>query len=338
MRCCPMMSVIIPTHNRAAILRLCLEALQRQVGVPEFEVIIVDDGSTDDTYHLVSNVQRNYGAPLHYLSQTPHGPAVARNLALAHAQGEILLIIGDDIIPARDDFLSQHSNWHLLKHPEENVAVLGKITWPPEYTVTPYMKWLEEGPQFSYHKLAHGVSTTFEHFYTSNVSLKKRFLGDTRFDESFRYAAYEDIELAYRLASRGLRVVHNSHAIAHHYHPVRLRGNLNRAFLVGKSRFVLDRLHPEQHLLRSLKPHKLRMYELIFNSLTRQFLERVGEYFETRRRASLLWHVLYRYHYLRGYAYEGGSQNLPGILRGGPIQSSSQLHMTGPNHQNVCSR
>src|SRR5689334_10888013 len=89
----PRLTVIIPTFNRASTLRKCLAALARQTcGADLYEVIVADDGSTDDTRAVAEE------AGVRCLHQPNSGANAARNRAIAESRGEILLFINDDII------------------------------------------------------------------------------------------------------------------------------------------------------------------------------------------------------------------------------------------------
>ncbi len=82
-------SAIIPTYNRAAILPRALESVFAQAGV-SFEVIVVDDGSTDDTADKLKN------AEIQYFYQPNRGPAAARNLGISKAKGKFIAFLDSD--------------------------------------------------------------------------------------------------------------------------------------------------------------------------------------------------------------------------------------------------
>src|SRR5436190_19710522 len=86
-------SVIIPTYNRLDMLLRVLDALAAQAGAPEFEVIVINDGSTDDTERVVG--QR---AGITFRTQTNSGPGAARNRGVALAKGKFVVFIGDDTV------------------------------------------------------------------------------------------------------------------------------------------------------------------------------------------------------------------------------------------------
>jgi GT2 family glycosyltransferase/glycosyltransferase involved in cell wall biosynthesis len=241
-------SVIVPTHNRRELLLECLDALARQSVLPsEFEVIVIDDGSTDGTEAAVRG--RRFSYPLEYHRQTNQGPAAARNLGITKARGEIVLLIGDDIIP--DERLLEHHLLAHVEHPDRGAAVLGHIAWAPWLAVTPVMDYVggEGALQFSYRYIPNLSALDYRFFYTSNVSLKRRFLLDAfeaglRFDSCFRYAALEDSEFAYRLEGRGLTLHYCKDALAFHDHWMDLETFARREYNVGRMAVVYHRKHP----------------------------------------------------------------------------------------------
>ena len=188
------LTVVIPTYNRKNILKKCLNALFDQTyPQSDYEVIVVDDGSTDGTEEIVKFLINNSPCILRYFKQEHKGPAAARNLGIKNANGKIILFIGDDII-ATPNLIVEHMKRHLT-NPEVNIAILGYVTWSPELRITPFMRWLENGgPQFSYHELKDKEALGHGYFYTCNISLKRHFLlTHGLFDERCKYAAYEDL-------------------------------------------------------------------------------------------------------------------------------------------------
>lgn len=92
----PLISVIIPVYNGAAFLADAIASVRAQA-YRSLEVIVVDDGSTDQTARVVQTL----GADLRYIYQPNQGPAAARNRGLALAQGELIAFLdADDLWPA----------------------------------------------------------------------------------------------------------------------------------------------------------------------------------------------------------------------------------------------
>jgi glycosyltransferase involved in cell wall biosynthesis len=239
------LAVVIPTFNRADVLMECLKHLEGQT-CKDFEVVIVDDGSTDSTADQMKAYLRNTSLAIRYLRQENHGPARARNHAISMIESPISLMIGDDIF-ASPTLVAEHLQLH-LKHPEDPVAALGLTRWSEKgQSVTPFMRWLDRGDglQFHYDLLLSGKSPGWAEFWTSNLSLKTRVLKQFPFDESFPHAAMEDIELACRIeAKHGLKMIFLPGALAHHLHPTSFVQACRRMVKVGESTAHFDRLWP----------------------------------------------------------------------------------------------
>ncbi|RLC47762.1 MAG: hypothetical protein DRH70_02620, partial [Candidatus Coatesbacteria bacterium] len=213
-------SVIIPTHNRSQVLLRCLTALiEQRHDVPgSLEIVVVDDGSTDGTAEAVNRFSEGCPVELRLVRlDSQRGPAAARNRGITAARSPTVIFIGDDIIP-QPGFLRQHCSVH-RRFRGGNIAVLGHTTWHPELEITPFMRWLEaSGTQFDYGYVTR-YGPTWQHFYTSNISLKRRFMLENGvFDEEFKHAAMEDTELGFRLFSRGLKIIYCRDALAYHLH------------------------------------------------------------------------------------------------------------------------
>lgn len=243
-------SIVVPTHNRKEKLLACLDALERQSVLPqEFEVLVVDDGSTDGTKEALAS--RESGFALRYFRQEQAGPGTARNLGIEQARGELVLFIGDDII-ADERLLEEH----LLAHAtgaEPGLAVLGRIDWPESMPQNAVMQYVcgDAALQFAYTLIPHLPVLDHRFFYTSNISLKRQFLLDAAdagvaFDPCFRRAAFEDSEFAFRLIPRGLQIRYASDARATHDHRMDVESFARREFAAGEMAVVFYRKHPGQ--------------------------------------------------------------------------------------------
>ncbi|MBB5342198.1 glycosyltransferase family 2 protein [Tunturibacter empetritectus] len=236
------MTVIIPTFNRLSTLRLCLEHLEAQT-IADFDVIIVNDGSTDGTEAALAEIQENSPLRLQVLHQQNSGPARARNLAIAHVSKEICLLIGDDIL-ATPNLLDAHLQFHRT-NPDSKAVGLGRTQWDTVYQeITPFMEWYEE-IQFDYGRLTAGLTPTWQHFYTSNLSFKTRLFQANPFDESFKAAAWEDIELGFRLVTRDqMHLTFLPDAIASHVHPTTFLQAVRRMHTLGRSQRQFHQIWP----------------------------------------------------------------------------------------------
>ena len=212
------LSVVIPTYRRPDALPRTLEALARQTtGAGAFEVIVVCDADNDDPERVAEQVaadERPYAARL--LHRHAPGVSAARNDGWRAAQAPLVMFLGDDILAA-PDLLAEHLAWH-ERHPDQGVGVLGHVRWADELKVTAFMRWLEQGTQFDYAGIE-GEEAAWAHLYTSNVSLKRSLLElGGGFDEERFPFLYEDLDLGYRLARHGLRLLYNAKARAEHLH------------------------------------------------------------------------------------------------------------------------
>lgn len=240
------LTVIVPTFNRSHILKKCLDSLISQdTDKSDYEIIVVDDGSSDGTPELVKSITNTSRVSLSYYRQENKGPAAARNLAIRNSKGRILLFLGDDIITA-PSLIKEHLNSH-NRYREENLAVLGKVVWSKEVQRTPFIRFLDKNDvQFCHPLDSNPVRESCKYFYSSNVSLKKNLLmGCGFFDEDFKYAACEDIELGYRLQKQGMLISYNEMAVGFHCHSFTLKEYCRRMSCVGKSIVILSRKHPE---------------------------------------------------------------------------------------------
>ena len=209
----PRLSVIIPTFNRAPVLAKCLEALCSQTCERDlYEIIVTDDGSSDQTPDVVLQFAANRSPWVRYLHQENAGANAARNRAIRVAQGALLLLINDDTI-ATPQMLAQHLAVH-ERFPDDRVAVLGRVT------ISPSLPWSPLAPMhldFAFDQLENRTELDWQSFFTCNISVKKSLLDRGGiFEERLRY--YEDLELAERLSHHGLRVVYCPDALGYHDH------------------------------------------------------------------------------------------------------------------------
>jgi len=240
------LTVVIPTYNRHDILKKTLLAFSAQTVAPdEFEVVVVDDGSTDDTLAMLEALRTPFA--LRVLAEPHRGPNAARNRGIAAARGRIVLLTGDDMIPG-PSFLEAHLKFH-AGHQDERDALLGLIEWSPEIRVTPLMQHVVSpagGQQFNFAEVRDGKAE-FNLFYTSNVSLKRSLLlrQETWFDTDFTYPACDDIELGYRLRRQGMVLHFRPQAVTYHHHELTTAGFVRRQRMAGRMAVLLTRKHPE---------------------------------------------------------------------------------------------
>jgi GT2 family glycosyltransferase len=273
----PDVSVILPTYNRLARLQRVLAGLARQTHpLDGVEIIIVSDGSTDgtDAYLRGLNGGRSDQAlPPHVtpVFQPNGGVATARNAGLARASGELVLFIDDDVVPA-PQLLAEHVATHAAQG--DGVVVLGPMLTPPDFAMQPWVRWEQAMLVKQYDDMQGGCwEPTARQFYTGNTSLPRRYLVEAGgFDPAFRRA--EDVELAYRLAERGLRFVFNPDAVGYHYAERSFRSWLQIPYLYGRNDVIFTRDKGQTWLLPTIwKEFAIHRHKLI-RGMTRLCLDR----------------------------------------------------------------
>jgi glycosyltransferase involved in cell wall biosynthesis len=288
------LSVVVPTYNRLDMLLRVLDALERQVDAPPFEVIVINDGSKDDTDRVAS--QRK---GIIFRTQPNGGPGRARNHGVSLAKGRFVVFIGDDTVP-EPRFLAEHARVHRESNDDPMMACLGFTGWPHEERVTAFMDYINDfGLQFGYKLIQDGAVVPFNFFYTSNISIDREVLAAHPFDTTFPSAAWEDIELAYRLDAKGLKIRYNARAVTRHYHPMNIDTFARRQYTVGKSGAIFYRKHPE--LGHFLGVHELESRALADESQLEKLRRKArwGERFRLLARPAVF-ETLMREHYLRG--------------------------------------
>jgi glycosyltransferase involved in cell wall biosynthesis len=208
----PYVSVVVPTFNRCASLIRMLEALVDQTyPADQFEVVVVDDGSTDGTAERLDALVAPYR--LTVLRQPNMGPAVARNLGVERARGSLIVFLDDDVV-ALPHLLAEHV---ATQGDEQNQVVTGPLSPPGDWPRPSWIHWEEAQLQQQYHAMLTGkYPCTPRQFFSGNASLRRaRFLEAGGFDPTFKRA--EDLELAFRLRARGASFVFNPRADVLHY-------------------------------------------------------------------------------------------------------------------------
>lgn len=228
----PAVSVVVAAYNAARTLRSCLESLERLNGV-NYEVILVDDGSTDATAQIAA------GFPEVRLLRHPTnlGLSVARNTGIAAAQGEIVAFTDADC-RADEDWL-----YHLVHELVTTgfVGVGGHNLLPPDdSTVAAAVLVSPGGP-------AHVMlnDRVAEHIPGCNMAFWKWALVEIGgFDPMFRRAG-DDVDVCWRLQQRGYRLGFSPAGFVWHYRRSTVRAYLDQQRGYGEAEALLEQKHPE---------------------------------------------------------------------------------------------
>ena len=202
-------SVVIATCNRTAVIPSTLEALARQdLPATEYEVLVIDDGSTDTTWDVLRSVSVPFALRTYRLASN-QGVSAARNVGLRNAIGQYLIMMSDDLLVPKD-FIRAHVAT-LRAHPD--AWVVGAVKQLPSLTATPFGRYLDRlERRFEQARIDSEVAPGLYEMTTPtarNLSLRRSDLDLTGlFDERFRVTC-EDQDLAERAREHGIRFIYN---------------------------------------------------------------------------------------------------------------------------------
>lgn len=206
-------SVIIPTYNRLPILTKCLFALENQQLtndslVTGYEIVVVDDGSTDGTSEWLKANNQKF-PHLQLLSQDHKGPACARNLGVEQAYGETIIFIDSDLV-VTEHFLQAHAE--ALVQGEQQLGSDRLFTYGWVINTCNF-----EQPTSEPYKI---TDFSAAYFATGNVAIARKWLEKAGlFDTRFQLYGWEDLELGVRLKNLGLKLIKCPQAVGYHWHP-----------------------------------------------------------------------------------------------------------------------
>ncbi len=206
-------SVVIPTYNRRLILEKCLSALTRQKlrqngPIRDYEVIVVDDGSSDGTWEWLAEKMAEF-PKLRRFRQEHGGPATARNLGVAEAKGDTIIFIDSDLV-VTEDFLQAHGEaleGERRKSGSDRLFTYGQVINTCNF----------ENPTSEPYKI---TDFSAAYFATGNVAIARHWLEKAGlFDTRFHLYGWEDLELGVRLKQLGLKLIKCPAAKGYHWHP-----------------------------------------------------------------------------------------------------------------------
>ena len=221
------------TYNRAALLERVLDAcFEQTVPADSYEVVLVNDGSTDDTSAVIARARERATCAFTVVEQPNSGLAKGRNAGIARASGERIIFIDDDVLPL-PNFVEEHLRSHdahplaIVRGGAINVENFDDLP-PPVWNITNY---------------------SGNYFWTTNVSVPlKTIRAIGGFNESFAEYGWEDIDVGLRLRFAGVKAVFNKRALAYHYKPgPRANGvekMIRQAQAQARTAVQLERLHP----------------------------------------------------------------------------------------------
>jgi glycosyltransferase involved in cell wall biosynthesis len=200
------LSIVIPTYNRQPILEKCLMALEDQRTIAPYEIIVVDDGSTDNTVDWLNKTAFPHAR---LLQQNHQGPAAARNLGVQKAKGDTIIFIDSDLV-VTEVFLQSHIE--ALQQAEEQTESDRLFTYGSVINTCKFDNPTSEPFKVTDYSRAY--------FATGNVAIARKWLDQAGlFDTRFQLYGWEDLELGVRLKHLGLKLVKCPEAVGYHWHP-----------------------------------------------------------------------------------------------------------------------
>jgi glycosyltransferase involved in cell wall biosynthesis len=233
-------TVVVPTYNRSKLLSYTLNSLARQqLAQITMEVIVVDDGSNDDSYQIVEKYSKLLNLKYYFQEDKGYRVASARNIGISQASGEVIIFIDSGVIVGSRTI---ESHWCFHNAKQQPVAVIGYVYGfdqnddaalkliasidldSPDDSILQFNERKEHldirEPSYQmYEDKIELLPAPWVFFWTCNVSVRKAsLLAVGNFDEKFNYRwGVEDQDIGLRLYKNGVNIYLNREAVSIHY-------------------------------------------------------------------------------------------------------------------------
>ncbi len=214
-------SVIVPTFNRCRMLQRTLNALLEQTLPPDsYEIIVVDDGSSDDSPIMVKRMALSTNRLLYIRHSVNQGRVIARNDGIRAARGQIVILLDDDNVPS-PDFVQAHLRLHTQNN--DGIAVMGNAQYASEVLGASNLGHFLQSRYLGCRSPEDRIGIDYRDlpprcFGTLNCSVRRTdLLKVGLFDTDFRYYGGEDEYMGYCLHGLGIRIVFGEDARSCHY-------------------------------------------------------------------------------------------------------------------------
>lgn len=248
-------SIVVPVYNGTATITECLESFAAQ-SYPghDIEVLIVDDGSTDQTPEFVERLVGQWDDEkprVTVLRQAHQGPAAARNRGAAAATGEFLLFTDADCV-AEYDWVKQM----VLPFQSPEVAAVKGAYKTRQRSLVARFAQAEFDARYRLLAASRYVDVVFS--YSAGFR-RELFISIGGFDTTFPVADNEDTELSYRVATAGHKIVFNPRAIIYHRHPATFKQYLRKKHSRAYWRMMVYKRFPGKAVRDSYTPQSLKI-------------------------------------------------------------------------------
>lgn len=229
-----MISVIIPVYNAKETIKECLLSLESQtLSRDKYEIITVDDGSTDDTAEIIKRFNK-----VKYIYQKNSGPAVARNNGVKHSAGDIILFTDSDC--------EVFNNWieEMIK-PFSDPPVAGVKGAYETKQKKAVAKFVQLEYESKYDRLKKFDNIDFIDTYSAGFR-KKIFMDFSGYDDKFTVACAEDVDLSFRMSEKNLKMKFNKNALVYHRHPDSFMNYLKKKYKFAFWRVLALKKNPSK--------------------------------------------------------------------------------------------
>ncbi|MFC2075718.1 sugar transferase [candidate division KSB1 bacterium] len=248
----PKVSIVVPVFNGDHTIGTCLDSLKNQTySRNSYEIIVVDDGSTDKTDKVLGTYET-----VKVVSQHNQGPSAARNRGFREAVGDIILFIDADC-EARPDWIEKMVEPLL----SENGVVGSKGAYRTKQTNL-MAQFVQTEYELKYNRLARFDFIDFVDTYSAGFN-RSVVLKEGGFDPKFTEASAEDAELAYRLSNLGFKFKFIRDAEVYHRHPEKAADYLSRKFKYAFWRILAVAKHPNKIFRDTYTSNNLKMQMIL---------------------------------------------------------------------------
>jgi len=217
-------SIVVPVYNSEKTIEKTINALLSQKTRKNYEIIVVDDGSTDSTPKILARYKKQ---GIKVIRQKNKGPAAARNTGWKNAKAKIVAFIDSDCRPV--------SNWlEAMAKPfsDKNVGAVGG-TYRTENKYSLLARYVGLDIEMRHSRFKREIEGTG----SFSIAFKKNLLKKTGgFDETYRKPTAEDFDLCFSIRKLGKKIMFAPGAIVYHYHPEKFFRFLKEQFRHARAR------------------------------------------------------------------------------------------------------
>lgn len=223
----PKISVIIPTKNRAEMVRRFLPTLAEQTTSEHYEIIVVDNGSTDSTIEVVTELSSRWPF-IRLITESKPGSAAACHAGALAAKAPLIMFVDDDML-AVPELVEEHLHKH-VESPES--CVLGQIlSAESEHPFERMLAYIFDGPRLSLPNRDPEPSD----YWSGNVSMPRSvYLGLGGYNQVFSQLGYgKDVDFGKRLVEAGIPIVFAEKALTLQHFAERFAERMRKAYRCG---------------------------------------------------------------------------------------------------------